>query len=40
MVQEKYGVRLTEQKRGRLRKMIRAGRNSAQANPGPQHAHL
>ena len=31
MVQEKYGVRLTEQERGRLRKMIRAGRNSAQA---------
>ena len=31
MVQEKYGVRLTGQERGRLRKMIRAGRNSAQA---------
>ena len=31
MVQEKYGVRLTGQDRGLLRKMIRAGRNSAQA---------
>ena len=31
MVQEKYGVRLTGQERGRLRRMIRAGRNSAQA---------
>ena len=31
MVQEKYGVRLTGQERGRLRKMIRVGRNSAQA---------
>ena len=31
MVQEKYGVRLTGQERGRLRRMIRAGRSSAQA---------
>ena len=31
MVQEKYGVRLTEQERGRLRRMIRAGTSSAQA---------
>ena len=31
MVQEKYGVRLTAQERGRLERMIRAGRSSAQA---------
>ena len=31
MVQEKYGVRLAVQEKGRLRKMIRAGRSSAQA---------
>ena len=31
MVQEKYGVRLATQERGRLRKMVRAGRSSAQA---------
>ena len=31
MVQEKYGVRLTGQERGRLRRMIRAGTSSAQA---------
>ncbi len=31
MVQEKYGVRLATQEKGRLRKMIRAGRGSAQA---------
>ena len=31
MVQEKYGVRLTGQERGRLRRMIRAGKSSAQA---------
>ena len=31
MVQEKNGVRLAAQEKGRLRKMIRAGRNSAQA---------
>ena len=31
MVQEKYGVRLATQEKGRLRKMIRAGRSSAQA---------
>ena len=30
-VQEKYGVRLATQEKGRLRKMIRAGRSSAQA---------
>ena len=36
MVQEKYGVRLATQEKGRLRKMIRAGRSSAQADyPGP-----
>ncbi len=29
MVREKYGVRLATQEKGRLRKMIRAGRNSA-----------
>ena len=32
MVQEKYGVRLATQEKGWLRKMIRAGRSSAQAN--------
>ena len=31
MVQEKYGFRLATQEKGRLRKMIRAGRSSAQA---------
>ena len=31
MVQEKYGVRLTGQERGRLRRLIRAGKSSAQA---------
>ena len=31
MVQEKYGVRLAAQEKGRLRRMIRSGRNSAQA---------
>ena len=31
MVQEIYGVRLAAQEKGRLRKMIRAGRSSAQA---------
>ena len=31
MVQEKYGVRLATQEKGRLRKMIRGGRSSAQA---------
>ena len=31
MVQEKNGVRLAAQEKGRLRKMIRAGRNSVQA---------
>ncbi len=31
MVQEKYGVRLAAQEKGRLRKMIRAGKSSAQA---------
>ena len=31
MVQEKYGVRLSTQEKGRLRQMIRAGRGSAQA---------
>ena len=31
MVQEKYGVRLSTQEKGRLRQMIRAGRSSAQA---------
>ena len=31
MVQEKYGVRLATQEKGRLRKMIRSGRSSAQA---------
>ena len=31
MVQEKYGVRLSTQEKGRLRQMIRVGRSSAQA---------
>ena len=31
MVQEKYGVRLSTQNKGRLRQMMRAGRSSAQA---------
>ena len=31
MVQEKYGVHLSAQEKGRLKKMIRAGRSSAQA---------
>ena len=31
MVQEKYGVRLAAQEKGRLRRMIRSGRSSAQA---------
>ena len=31
MVQEKYRVRLATEEKGRLRKMIRAGRSSAQA---------
>ena len=31
MVQEIYGVRLAVQEKGRLRRMIRAGRGSAQA---------
>jgi transposase len=31
MVQEKYGVQLSTQEKGRLRQMIRAGRSSAQA---------
>ena len=31
MVQEVYGVHLSAQEKGRLRKMIRAGRSSAQA---------
>ena len=31
MVQEKYGVRLSTQEKGRLRQMIRSGRSSSQA---------
>ena len=31
MVQEKYGVQLSTQEKGRLRRMIRSGRSSAQA---------
>ena len=31
MVEEKYGVHLSTQEKGRLRQMIRAGRSSAQA---------
>ena len=31
MVQEKYGVRLATEEKGRLRRMIRVGRSSAQA---------
>ena len=31
MVQEKYGVQLSTQEKGRLRQMSRAGRSSAQA---------
>ena len=31
MVQGKFGVRLATQEKGRLRRMIRAGRSSAQA---------
>ena len=31
MVQERYGVQLSTQEKGRLRQMIRAGRSSAQA---------
>lgn len=31
MGQEKYGVQLSSQEKGRLRKMVRTGRNSAQA---------
>ena len=31
MVQEKYGIQLSAQEKGRLRQMIRAGRSSAQA---------
>ena len=31
MVQEIYGVHLSAQEKGRLRKMVRAGRSSAQA---------
>ena len=31
MAQGNYGVRLTGQERGRLRRMVRAGRSSAQA---------
>ena len=31
MAQEKYGVRLAAQEKGRLRRMIRSGRSSAQA---------
>ena len=31
MLQEKYGVQLSAQEKGRLRQMIRAGRSSAQA---------
>ena len=31
MVQERYGVRLSTEEKGRLRQMIRAGRSSAQA---------
>ena len=31
MVQEKYGVQLSTQEKGRLQQMIRAGRSSAQA---------
>ena len=31
MVQERYGVRLSPQEKGRLRAMIRSGRSSAQA---------
>ena len=31
MVREKFGVRLATQEMGRLRRMIRAGRSSAQA---------
>ena len=31
MVQEKYGVELSSQEKGRLRSMIRSGRSSAQA---------
>ena len=31
MVQERYGVQLSTQEKGRLRRMIRAGRSSAQA---------
>ena len=31
MVQEKYGVQLSTQEKGRLRQMIRAGRSSARA---------
>ena len=37
MVQEKYGVRLTGQERGRLRRMIRAGKSSAQAITRPAY---
>ena len=32
MVQEKYEVRLTSEERGQLRKVIRSGKSSAQAN--------
>ncbi len=32
MVQEKYEVKLTSEERGHLRRMIRSGRSSAQAN--------
>ena len=32
MVQEKYGVRLTSEEKGHLRKVVRSGRSSAQAN--------
>ena len=35
MVQEVYAVHLSAQEKGRLRKMIRAGRSSAQAITGP-----
>ena len=31
MVQEKFGVRLSAAEKGRLRRMVRAGRSSAQA---------
>ena len=39
MVREVYGVHLSAQEKGRLRKMIRAGRSSAPGNhPGTRTA--